>query len=99
MNPSSSTTPGSSDSRKRRVMTVATHPAASVATAPIERRAIIIGSVNVIASATLAYAGHALRRITPATVASATQTTSPATTPTTLLTILNLANGLFSGGF
>jgi hypothetical protein len=43
------------------------HPAATVATAPMPRRAIIIGSVNVIASATLAYAGHAARMITPAT--------------------------------
>jgi hypothetical protein len=36
------------------VMTAVTYPAASVAAAPIARRASIIGSVNVIASATCA---------------------------------------------
>ena len=47
-------------------MAVVTHPAASVARAPIDSRASSIGSVNVIASATLAYAGHDERMINPA---------------------------------
>src|SRR5215831_12677454 len=51
-----------------------TIPIAMVARAPIERRAIIIGRVKVIALATLAYAGHEARIIKPATVATITQT-------------------------
>jgi hypothetical protein len=40
----------------------------------------IIGRVNVIASATLAYAGHDDRMMSPAIVTTAIHTTSPATT-------------------
>jgi hypothetical protein len=49
------------------------------------RRPIIIGSVNVIASATLAYAGQVSRMTRPATVTTLTQTTSPTTTPSVRL--------------
>ena len=62
-------------------MTAATHPAPRVAKAPIARRANIIGNVNVMASATLAYSGHALRMIRPATTAMAIHTANPAMTP------------------
>jgi hypothetical protein len=61
--------------------TVVEYPIASVAHAPIARRAPIMGSVNVIASATLAYAGHAERMMTPAAATMITHTASPAITP------------------
>jgi hypothetical protein len=64
-----------------------TIPIAMVASAPIERRAIIIGRVKVIALATLAYAGHEARIIKPATVAAITQTANPAITPRTFFAI------------
>src|SRR5215831_9054430 len=65
-----------------------TIPIATVARAPIERRAIIIGKVNVIALATLAYAGHDTRMIKPAIVATIIHTASPATTPIMFLAIV-----------
>jgi hypothetical protein len=68
---------------ERDVIAVVIHPAASVASAPIARRASIIGSVNVIASATLAYAGHDDRKINPATTTIAIHTATPAMTPAT----------------
>src|SRR5262245_18497125 len=62
-------------------MRAVTSPAARVANAPIERRAIIIGKVKVIASATLAYAGQDRRMSSPTTITTATHTSNPATTP------------------
>ena len=59
----------------------ATSPVARLARAPIERRAVSIGTVNVIAAATLAYAGHDRRMTVPATITIVTHTISPAATP------------------
>src|SRR5690606_35946580 len=73
--------PASVASLDRRVTTDVVSPAATVASAPTTRRAIIIGRVNDIAAATLAYAGHAARMIRPAMVATPTHTARPATTP------------------
>src|SRR5262245_17468954 len=61
-------------------MTAATQPEASVARALIERRATSNGSVNVIAAATLPYAGQDNRRIAPATITTVTHIANPATT-------------------
>src|SRR5258708_7281660 len=81
-NPRSRSTPVVSVARiDRRAMSAVTSPAESVATAPMASRVVSIGNVNVIAAATLAYAGQDRRRIRPAIVATATNTTSPATTP------------------
>jgi hypothetical protein len=74
-------------STERRAMTAAVHPAPTVANAPIERRANIIGNVNVMASATRAYSDHALRMIRPATTAIAIHTANPAMTPRMSLAI------------
>ena len=50
-------------------------------------RAEVTWNVNVIASATLAYAGHAALMITPATATTITHTASPATMPRVPLAI------------
>src|SRR5262245_29303723 len=68
-----------------------TVPAAIVASAPIERRAKSIGRVNVMASATLAYAGQDVRMIAPTTPTTVTHTASPATTPRIFLAISHLS--------
>jgi hypothetical protein len=82
MKPTSRSIPGSSvASIDLGTMAAVTSPVARVAKAPIERRAASIGTVNVIAAATLAYAGHESRRMVPATITMVTQTNSPATTP------------------
>src|SRR4029453_1095689 len=73
-------------------MTAVANPAATVARAPVARRASIIGNVNVMASATLAYSGHALRMMMPATLTMITHTASPATTPRVDLAISFLPN-------
>ena len=73
------------------VMHAVTNPIETVAKAPIERRTIIIGNVNVIASATLAYAGHVSRMMSPATTAMASQAASPVTTPMKFLAISALS--------
>ena len=78
----SGSTPGNHRASVDRVSAAVTQPAARVATAPIVKRAIIIGSVNVIESATLAYADHVARRIAPAAMALPTNTAKPAITPT-----------------
>src|SRR5262245_55998797 len=88
MNPASRSTPGiRTVSVDRGTIMAVTNPVARVATAPVASRANIIGKVNVIASATLAYAGHDARMIEPATVAIVIQAASPATTPTIFLAI------------
>ena len=88
MNARSRTTPDSSVATiDRREMAVVIDPMTTVAIAPSERRATIIGSVNVIASATLAYAGHAAIMIKPATATTITHTASPATMPRVPLAI------------
>src|SRR6185503_6622616 len=88
MNTASRIRPGISlTSIGRGTMAAVTHPAASVASAPIDRRASIIGSVNVIASATRAYAGHDDRMMSPAAAATAIHATSPATTASTAFPI------------
>src|SRR6516162_268616 len=82
MNPTSRSAPGISlASIDRGAIMAVTSPAARVARAPIKRRAISIGKVNVIASATLAYAGHDRRMIAPTTVTTVIHIASPATTP------------------
>jgi hypothetical protein len=72
----------------RGTMNAVRNPAATVARAPIDRRAAIIGRVNVMAAATLAYAGHERRMISPITITTLTQTASPATTAKIFLDIL-----------
>src|SRR5262245_45159947 len=84
--------PGISFAMADGAITALTIPIAMVARAPIERRAIIIGKVNVIALATLAYAGHDTRMIKPATVATITHTANPATTPIMFLAIVLPSN-------
>src|SRR5262245_20655839 len=89
MNPTSRTTPGISLAIvDGGAMTAAASPVASVATTPIESRANSIGRVNVILSATLAYAGHDTRMIAPATVTTIIHTASSATTPRIFLAIV-----------
>jgi hypothetical protein len=87
MKMTSMSTPGINLTMTDFAIAAVTIPIAMVAIAPIERRAIIIGNVNVIALATLAYAGHDTRMMKPATVATITHTPSPATTPTMFFVI------------
>jgi len=81
MKASSNSTPGIRRATPERAMRAAMKPIEIVASAPIERRAIIIGSVNVIASATVAYAGQDERMMRPARVATSSQAARPTITP------------------
>src|SRR5262245_43921448 len=88
MNAINRRTPGTTLATSDCVLMAVAKPVARVAKVLMAKRTASIGNVNVIAAATLAYAGQAGRMTAPATNTTATQTPRPAPTPRIFFDIL-----------